>query len=161
MRYALTCLFLLLFNSFALTGELNSKDTTNYDRAEYEKFFFSKLKNSVNTFSHESGMYYSPVFTTDSKQRPSFNDSITVSFKATNLKHQPVAGNEPHQNIILENTKVNTLFYGFKLALMSMSLGDRYIFYIPSSLAYSNTPPAGLEKGESLILDISLLSINK
>ncbi|WP_100641806.1 FKBP-type peptidyl-prolyl cis-trans isomerase [Alteromonas facilis] len=56
--------------------------------------------------------------------------------------------------------KVNKLIAGMTEALQLMSVGDRYLFWIPQDLAYGENPRAGAPKG-MLVFDVELISIDE
>jgi len=52
------------------------------------------------------------------------------------------------------------LIQGWVDGIPGMQVGERRVLVIPSELAYGETPPPGIEPGETLIFVVELLDIN-
>jgi FKBP-type peptidyl-prolyl cis-trans isomerase FklB len=126
-------------------------------KAEGEMFLQQNaLKNDVVVL--ESGLQYKVINAATNTPQPTINDTITCYYHGILIN-----------GTVFDSTTINNkpatfalqkLIKGWQQGLPLMSVGSKYIFYIPSHLAYGNeqTSPK-IPPGSTLIIEVELLGI--
>lgn len=135
------------YSDFNLLAELDARVL------QKEKEYFQKLKSDSEIIFTESGLAYK-IHSKGNGGHPKEGDFVTVAYKGT----------------LIDGTKfdestsaylgVNAVINGFKEGLMLMGVGDRFTFYIPSSLGYGSSQSSDIiPPNSTLVFDVKLLSI--
>jgi FKBP-type peptidyl-prolyl cis-trans isomerase len=91
--------------------------------------------------------------------KPSATDKVRVHYHGTRIDgsvfDSSVERGEPFE------TKLNQVIKGWTIGVQKMSVGSKYIFYIPSNLAYGANPRPGgpVKPNDVLIFEVELLDI--
>ena len=130
-------------------------------RLKYEKnliegrAFLNNNKNAPGVVALPSGLQYK-IVTQGTGAKPSATDKVTVHYQGSLLN-----GTVFDSRQSMEFT-VNRVISGWIEALQLMSVGSKWILYIPSELAYGENPPPNgpIEPNSTLIFEVELISIN-
>jgi FKBP-type peptidyl-prolyl cis-trans isomerase len=125
-------------------------------KAKGEKFLAENAKNAgIKTL--EGGVQYK-VLTAGEGESPAPTDTVQVHYtgKLINGKvfDSSVQRGEP------ATFRVNQVIKGWQLALQKMQVGDKWMLYIPSDLAYGERGSQGaIGPNEVLVFEVELLAI--
>ncbi len=126
---------------------------------QQEDLFLQKNKNEDGIIETASGLQYKILSYGESEAKPSATDNVKVHYHGTLLNgtvfDSSVDRNEPI------SFGLNQVIKGWTEGLQLMGVGDKYRFYIPSSLGYGNRSAGKITPGSLLIFDVELLGINE
>lgn len=119
--------------------------------------FFAELDQKEGIQQTESGLRYE-IISEGSESKPIMGDTAVITYQGRRINGVVFDSGEAIKFPI--RTK-GGLIAGFKEAIQLMGVGGEYIFYLPNEIAYGDSAPNGssIEPGDSLIFQISLLSI--
>lgn len=132
-------------------------------RAKFEKnltdgrAFLSKNKSAPGVVSLPSGLQYK-IVKPGTGAKPSATDKVTVHYHGT-LINGAIFDSSVERGQPIE-LSVNQVIQGWVEALQLMPVGSKWILYIPSELAYGETPRPSIEPNSTLIFEVELISIN-
>lgn len=128
--------------------------------AEKEKgrAFLAENKNKEGVVETESKLQYKVIKMGDGA-KPSATDVVKVHYHGTtldgNVFDSSVERNEPAV------FPLNRVIKGWTEGLQLMPVGSKFIFYIPSELAYGDQAPSpAIKPGSTLIFEVELFEIN-
>ena len=107
--------------------------------------------------STESGMQYEVLTKGQGTVHPTAKSKVTVHYHGTLIDGTVFDSSVDRDKSI--SFKLNQVIAGWTEGVQLMVEGDKYRFYIPSSLAYGNRSAGAIPAGSLLIFDIQLLSI--
>ena len=115
----------------------------------------NKTKDGVKTL--EGGVQYK-VLTSGKGESPALTDTVKVHYTGRLINDKvfdsSVQRGEP------ATFRVNQVIKGWQMALQKMSVGDKWMLYIPSDLAYGERGSQGaIGPNEVLIFEVELLAI--
>lgn len=117
-------------------------------------------ENLLNSDVHEtdSGLQYRVIEEGDG-ERPTAGDRVQVHYEGTLLNDQVFDSSYERGDPV--TFPLNQVIPGWTEGLQLMSVGSKYQLFIPSDLAYGNTPPQGspIPPGAVLIFEVELLDI--
>ncbi|PKF61205.1 peptidylprolyl isomerase [Psychromonas sp. psych-6C06] len=113
-------------------------------------------KEGVHTT--ESGLQYEILSKGDGSVHPTAKSKVTVHYHGTLIDGSVFDSSVERDKTI--SFKLNQVIKGWTEGLQLMVVGDKYRFYIPSSLAYGNSGVGAIPAGSLLIFDVELFSIN-
>ena len=121
--------------------------------------FMSANKTKPGVVSLPSGLQYK-VLKDGTGDKPLPESKVTVHYHGT-LINGTIFDSSVERNQPIELT-VNLVIPGWIEALQLMTVGSKWILYIPSELAYGENPRPGgaIEPNSTLIFEVELLSIN-
>jgi len=133
----------------------NHNNMTNAEKAMGKKFLEdNKSKEGVKVTA--SGLQYK-VITEGKGDKPTATSRVTVHYKGTLLDGTVFDSTEKTGQPITFG--LNQVIPGWTEGLQLMSPGAKYIFYIPSELAYGDQGAGGvIPGGATLIFEVELLS---
>lgn len=124
---------------------------------EAEKKFFEKNKEKTGVKATESGLQYE-VLTEGTGPKPLATDTVKVNYVGTLLD-----GKEFDSSIKRNEPAVfplNGVIPGWTEGIQLMTVGSKYKFYIPSTLAYGAQGAGNvIEPNATLVFEVELLSI--
>jgi len=142
-------------NSYFQNAQMKATEASN---AENNKFLAENAKQS-GVITTESGLQYK-VITEGTGPKPKETDKIKVNYRGNLLNGEEFDSSEKHggpAEFILGN-----VITGWIEGLQLMPVGSKYVFWIPSNLAYDPAGPQGSPYyGKLLIFEIELLEILK
>jgi len=124
--------------------------------AEGDKFLLeNRVKEGVEMT--DSGLQYT-VITMGDGAKPAASDKVTVHYRGTLLNgdefDSSYSRNEP------ASFQLNQVIPGWTEGLQLMPAGSKFMFYIPSNLAYGANGPPQIGPNATLIFEVELLSID-
>ncbi len=135
------------------------EEETNAAKAEGEKFL-SENKTKPGVITTESGLQYQ-VITEGTGERPTADDQVKVHYKGTLLDGTEFDSTAQHGG---EPSVfgVGNVIPGWTEGLQIMPVGSKYIFWIPSDLAYGvRGAGQSIKPNSTLKFEVELLEIVK
>ncbi|MDB5226918.1 MAG: peptidylprolyl isomerase [Bacteroidota bacterium] len=141
----------------AYFGEVQAKK--DKEKSGMAKKFFEENAKRPGVKTTPSGLQYE-VLKDSAAQKPKSTDVVKVNYKGTLLDGKVFDSTEGREPATFP---LNQVIPGWTEGLQLMSVGSRYKFYIPGSIAYGEqgVPQAGIGPNETLIFEVDLLSIEK
>ncbi|NBV83799.1 FKBP-type peptidyl-prolyl cis-trans isomerase [bacterium] len=133
--------------------------STGDKNAEEGKAFLAANKGKPDVITTASGLQYKVVTTGTGKVRksPKATDTVTVHYKGTLIDgtefDSSYKRNQP------ASFPLSGVIKGWTEGLQKMKTGDKFIFYIPSELAYGTSSAGLIGPNSTLIFEVELLSI--
>jgi len=122
------------------------------------RVFLDNNKNVAGVVTLPSGLQYK-IIKQGTGAKPSATDKVTVHYHGT-LIDGTIFDSSVERGQPIE-LSVNQVIQGWIEALQLMPVGSKWMLYIPSELAYGETPrPGPIEPNMALIFEVELLSIN-
>jgi FKBP-type peptidyl-prolyl cis-trans isomerase len=150
-----------LNEQFALINkeiEETQKQLANAEKEAGVKFL-QENKTKEGVVETKSGLQYK-VVTMGDGAKPSATDTVKVHYHGT-LIDGTVFDSSVQRGEAIE-FPLNRVIKGWTEGLQLMPIGSKFIFYIPSELAYGEASPSPLIKPNStLIFEVELLDIRK
>lgn len=133
------------------------QDTANANKAASEKFLAeNKTKEGVKTTA--SGLEYK-VISEGKGEKPKATDTVSVHYRGTTIDGKEFDSsykrNEPAE------FPLNGVIPGWTEGVQLMTVGSKYQFFIPSTLAYGEQAPPEIGPNQALIFEVELLGIKK
>ncbi|MBR6333871.1 MAG: FKBP-type peptidyl-prolyl cis-trans isomerase [Bacteroidales bacterium] len=133
----------------------NRNNLANAEKAMGKKFLEDN-KNKEGVHVTPSGLQYK-VINEGSGPKPTATSEVTVHYKGTLLDGTVFDSTEKSGQPI--SFPLDRVIPGWTEGLQLMSPGAKYIFYIPSELAYGDQgAPGAIPGGATLIFEVELLS---
>lgn len=138
------------------TGKLRQKQAE--ENLMLGKKFLDENGKKEGVIVDPSGLQYK-IIVQGSGPKPTETDVVKVHYHGTKIDgsvfDSSVERGEPAE------FPLNRVIKGWTLGLTFMNVGSKYIFYIPSELAYGSTPRQGspIKPNEVLIFEVELLGI--
>ena len=125
--------------------------------AQGRAFLEENVLNS-DVFETDSGLQYRVLEEGDG-HTPTASDRVQVHYEGSLLNDQVFDSSYERGEPI--TFPLNQVIDGWTEGVQLMSVGSKYQFFIPSELAYGNTPPPGstIPPGAVLIFEVELLGI--
>lgn len=122
--------------------------------------FLEKNKLNKDVQVHTSGLQYK-VVREGSGVSPQSTDRVTVHYRGTHLNGDVFDSSYDRGESISFN--VGAVIKGWTIGLQLMKEGAKYIFYIPSELAYGSQTRKGspIQPNEVLIFEVELFKVDK
>ncbi len=119
--------------------------------------FLLENRNKEGVKITDSGLQYK-VITQGDGARPAATDRVTVHYKGTLLNGEEFDSSysrgEP------ATFGLNQVIPGWTEGVQLMPVGSKYMFFIPSNLAYGENGPPSIGPNATLIFEVELLSID-
>lgn len=125
-----------------------------------EEAFFAENAGKEGVFETESGLQFLVVVKGDGVL-PMDGDRIRVNYEGALLDGQVFDSSyERGEPAVFD---INRVIPGWTEGLKLMPVGSKYVFYVPSELAYGENPPPGtiIEPYSTLVFTVELLGIEK
>ena len=127
------------------------------EKAKGQKFL-EENKKDPNVKVTASGLQYK-VVTEGKGEKPSATSKVTVKYTGKLIDGTVFDSTDKNNNGDPISFGLNQVIRGWTEGLQLMSPGSKYIFYIPSDLAYGDQGAGGLiPGGATLIFEIELIS---
>lgn len=121
--------------------------------------FLAKNKIAEGVITLPSGLQYK-VITTGNGAQPTSNDKVKVHYKGTLIDGREFDSSYKRNEPAVFG--VTQVIKGWTEALQLMHVGDKWMLYIPSDLAYGDRGASELiQPGSTLIFEVELLEIVK
>lgn len=121
--------------------------------------FLAKNKTAEGVITLPSGLQYK-ILTTGNGAQPTSNDKVKVHYKGTLIDGREFDSSYKRNEPAVFG--VTQVIKGWTEALQLMHVGDKWMLYIPSELAYGDRAAGELiQPGSTLIFEVELLEIVK
>ncbi len=121
--------------------------------------FLAKNKTAEGVITLPSGLQYK-IITTGNGAQPTSNDKVKVHYKGTLIDGREFDSSYKRNEPAVFG--VTQVIKGWTEALQLMHVGDKWMLYIPSELAYGDRAAGELiQPGSTLIFEVELLDIVK
>lgn len=136
--------------------------SSNHKKAAQENItlgneFLASNKEDPEVQVTASGLQYKVLNKGEGDVHPSASATVKVHYHGTLLDgsvfDSSVDRNEPI------SFPLNRVIRGWTEGVQLMVVGDKFRFFIPSRLAYGNSPAGAIEPGSLLIFEVELLAI--
>lgn len=143
-----------VLNNYMMTLQAN-KSKPNITAGEN---FLKQNKSKPGVKTTASGLQYE-VLRDSAGAKPAVTDSVTVNYKGS-LLNGTVFDNsyERGQPVTFS---LNNVITGWKEGMQLMSVGSKFKFYIPYTLAYGPNDYGPIPGGSTLTFEVELLAIKK
>ncbi len=119
--------------------------------------FLAENKKKEGVFTTPTGLQYK-IIKQGNEEHPKATDVVKVHYHGTLIDgtvfDSSVQRNEP------ATFPLNRVIPGWTEGVQLMTKGSKYIFYIPSNLAYGDREAGAISPGSTLIFEVELLEIN-
>ncbi len=123
------------------------------------EMFLEMNRNAAGIRETASGLQYK-VITEGKGPKPTASSTVKVHYHGTTIDGQVFDSSVQRGEPI--TFQLNQVIEGWKEGLQLMTVGSKYIFYIPSKLAYGDRGAGDvIPGGAALIFEIELLDIEK
>ncbi|MEW6195324.1 MAG: FKBP-type peptidyl-prolyl cis-trans isomerase [Bacteroidota bacterium] len=121
--------------------------------------FLAKNRTAEGVITLPSGLQYK-IITTGNGAQPTSNDKVKVHYKGTLIDGREFDSSYKRNEPAVFG--VTQVIKGWTEALQLMHVGDKWMLYIPSDLAYGDRGASELiQPGSTLIFEVELLDIVK
>jgi len=144
-----------------IMGYFDKKDKKDASVNEEENLaWLEENKSNEGVIVAAEGYQYS-VITEGTGEKPAEEDTVTVHY--TGKLIDGTTFDSSIERGIPASFPVNKVIQGWTMALQQMSVGSKWMIYIPPALAYGPTrgPGGDLPLNSTLIFEVELLSITK
>jgi len=152
---ALLIIGVLIFVWFKRNAENKANAEKNIQIAQE---FLAQNRDAEGVVETDSGLQYQVLTKGENTTHPSANSRVKVHYHGSLLDgtvfDSSVERNEPI------SFGLNQVIKGWTEGVQLMSEGDKFKFYIPSSLGYGNSAAGKIAAGSLLIFEVELLAID-
>ncbi len=136
--------------TFAAASENNKKEGDE---------FLAKNKSEAGVIALPSGLQFK-VITSGKGNTPTLTDTVVVHYKGSFINGQVFDDTQQRKKPVV--VPLNAVIKGWQEALQMMKEGDKWIIYVPSTLAYADKGFSTIVgPNQALIFEIELVSIKK
>ena len=134
--------------------------TKEYDENRQKgEAFLAKNKLEAGVIQTASGLQYK-VIITGNGDKPEATDNVTVHYQGTTLEGKVF--DSSYERNSPASFQLNQVIPGWTEGVQLMPVGSKYIFWIPSELAYGERGAgADIKPGETLVFEVELQDIQK
>ena len=136
----------------------NMQETKSKPTIESGMAFLAKNKTRPEVKTTASGLQYE-VITEGTGIKPLATDSVTCNYKGTLIDGTEFDNSYTRGEPI--TFPLNRVIPGWTEGLQLMSVGSKYKFYIPYTLAYGSNDQGPIPGGSALIFEVDLLDVKK
>ena len=127
---------------------------------EKSRAFLEKNKQQPGVVALPSGLQYKVLVSGNGQRKPTLNDAVSVHYRINRISGDKLTESGKDQTaptILL----VKNLIKGWQQGLQLMSEGDKWLLFIPPSLAYgeAGAPPGGVGPNETLVYEVELVDV--
>jgi FKBP-type peptidyl-prolyl cis-trans isomerase FklB len=134
------------------------QETKSKPTIESGKAFLEKNKTRPEVKTTASGLQYE-IITEGTGIKPLATDSVTVNYKGTLIDGTEFDNSYTRGEPI--TFPLNRVIAGWTEGLQLMTVGSKYKFYIPYTLAYGSNDQGPIPGGSTLIFEVELLDVKK
>lgn len=146
-----------IFNEFQQMMQKKQNSMTEVEK-EKGKAFLAENKKKEGVIETASGLQYK-VVTMGTGAKPSATDRVKVHYHGTLLDGTVFDSSVERGEPITFG--LNQVIAGWTEGVQLMPIGSKFIFYIPSNLAYGDRAAGSIKPGSTLIFEVELLDIEK
>ena len=136
--------------TFAAASENNKKEGEE---------FLAKNKSEAGVIALPNGLQFK-VITSGKGNTPTLTDTVIVHYKGSFINGQVFDDTQQRKKPVV--VPLNAVIKGWQEALLMMKEGDKWIIYVPSSLAYADKGFSTIVgPNQTLIFEIELVGVKK
>ena len=121
--------------------------------------FLAKNKAAEGVVETNSGLQYQVLTKGEGTEHPTATDKVKVHYHGTLITGEVFDSSVERGESI--SFGLNQVIKGWTEGVQLMVVGDKFRFFIPSTLAYGNRETGKIGAGSTLIFDVELLGINE
>ncbi|WP_372882635.1 FKBP-type peptidyl-prolyl cis-trans isomerase [Psychromonas sp.] len=125
---------------------------------EIGETFLAENRTQEGVITTASGLQYKVLNQGDGEMHPTANSNVKVHYHGSLIDGTVFDSSVDRGQPI--SFGLNQVIAGWTEGVQLMVEGDKFRFYIPSSLAYGDQAPGKIPAGSLLIFDVELLAIN-
>ena len=145
-----------LLAGFITAVKGDSLKMNEQEAAAVMQSFFTKIDKKISEENLEAGKLYK-VITEGKGAKPKTDSMIKVHYKGTKIDgtefDSSYSRNQPAE------LPLNRMIPAWIEGIPMMSVGSKYVFYVPSDLAYGEIGHGIIKPNETLIFEVELLDI--
>ncbi len=130
----------------------------NKEYANKNKNFLRRIATEQGIVELSGGVLYRVERSGQGDISPTLSDVVSVHYRGTLIDGQEF--DSSLSNPYPETFRLRDVIEGWQVALCQMHIGDKWIIYIPSSMAYGKEKSEGIPKNSTLIFEVELIAIN-
>ncbi len=119
--------------------------------------FLRELATKDDIQSLNGGVLYKILHKGEGVKRPTLQSVVSVHYEGRLINGRTF--DSTRQNSYPETFRLREVVEGWQVALQQMSVGDRFMVYIPSDMGYGDRTIDNIPGGSTLVFDIELLAI--
>lgn len=146
-----------LFNDFQMMMQKKQNSMVNEEKAKGAAFL-AENKTKEGVIETASGLQYK-VVKMGTGAKPTATDKVKVHYHGTLLDGTVFDSSVQRGEPITFG--LNQVIAGWTEGVQLMPVGSKFIFYIPSNLAYGDRAAGSIKPGSTLIFEVELLDIEK
>jgi FKBP-type peptidyl-prolyl cis-trans isomerase FklB len=121
--------------------------------------FLAENANAEGVITLESGVQYKVMVQSEKTQKPKPHSKVTCHYHGTLITGEVFDSSVKRKQSA--TFALDKVIKGWQEGVQLMTLGSKYIFYIPSHLAYGDEQMgAKIAPGSTLVFEVELLGIN-
>ncbi len=146
-----------LFNDFQMMMQKKQNSMVDEEKAKGAAFL-AENKTKEGVIETASGLQYK-VVKMGTGAKPTATDKVKVHYHGTLLDGTVFDSSVQRGEPITFG--LNQVIAGWTEGVQLMPVGSKFIFYIPSNLAYGDRAAGSIKPGSTLIFEVELLDIEK
>jgi FKBP-type peptidyl-prolyl cis-trans isomerase len=146
-----------IFNEFQQMMQKKQNSIVEEEKAKGAAFL-AENKKKEGVIETPSGLQYK-VVTMGTGAKPSATDKVKVHYHGTLIDGTVFDSSVQRGEPITFG--LNQVIAGWTEGVQLMPVGSKFIFYIPSNLAYGDRAAGSIKPGSTLIFEVELLDIEK
>lgn len=146
-----------LFNDFQMMMQKKQNSMVDEEKAKGAAFL-AENKTKEGVIETASGLQYK-VVKMGTGAKPTATDKVKVHYHGTLLDGTVFDSSVQRGEPITFG--LNQVIAGWTEGVQLMPIGSKFIFYIPSNLAYGDRAAGSIKPGSTLIFEVELLDIEK
>jgi FKBP-type peptidyl-prolyl cis-trans isomerase len=130
----------------------------SYKENETQILAYASTNGITLSQDTQSSIYYQKLTKNDAGTQVSSKYDLRVAYKLSTLAGKVIETKTAADSVVL-NLYTTKVLDGFLYSILLLKEKEKGQFFIPSYLAYYDTPPAGVEKYEVIVLELEVLGL--
>ncbi|MFP2770020.1 FKBP-type peptidyl-prolyl cis-trans isomerase [Oceanisphaera sp. KMM 10153] len=155
MKFFILAVVILVVGFYIIRNSNHKKAAVENIAAANE--FLAQNKTNDDVQETASGLQYQILTKGEGTVHPGASSTVTVHYHGTLLDGTVFDSSVDRGEPI--SFPLNRVIRGWTEGVQLMVVGDKFKFFIPSKLAYGNSPAGAIKPGSLLIFEVELLEI--
>ncbi|WP_417614793.1 FKBP-type peptidyl-prolyl cis-trans isomerase [Oceanisphaera sp.] len=155
MKFVILAVVILVLAFYVIRNSNNKKAAL--ENIEAGKAFLASNKANDEVQETASGLQYQVLEKGEGSVHPGASSTVTVHYHGTLLDGTVFDSSVERKEPI--SFPLNRVIRGWTEGVQLMVVGDKFKFFIPSKLAYGNSPAGTIKPGSLLVFEVELLEI--
>lgn len=155
MKFVILTVVILVLAFYFIRNSNNKKAAL--ENIEAGNAFLASNKANDDVLETASGLQYQVLEKGEGSVHPSASSTVTVHYHGTLLDDTVFDSSVQRGEPI--SFPLNRVIRGWTEGVQLMVVGDKFKFFIPSKLAYGNSPAGTIKPGSLLVFEVELLEI--